>query len=84
MDVSVLHITKCAVIGVDVTSIKENYFIVDSGGAAYGGELGHGFNPPISINITMWCVMEHPVQWYIEVDILGVLLYLVKNYGRHK
>ena len=65
-------------------SIKENYLIVDRGGAVYIGELGHGFNPPVSIHIPICCVMECPVQWNVEVDIFVVLLVLVQNYGWHE
>ena len=32
-------------------SMEENYLIVDSGGAAYGGELDYGFKPTVSIHI---------------------------------
>ena len=42
----ILHITQFMFIGVDVMSTKENYLIVDSGGSAYGGELGRGFKQP--------------------------------------
>ena len=55
---------------VTVVSIKEKYLIVDRLSAAYVGELGHGFESPVSIHITRWCV-----------DILGVLLGLVHNCG---
>ena len=50
------------VIGVAGILIEENYLIVDSGGAAYSGEFGHGFNPPVSIHIPAWCVVEYLVQ----------------------
>ena len=49
------------------------------GGAAYIGKLGHGFKPPVSIHIPIWCVMDFPSQWGVEVDIFGVLLGLVHN-----
>ena len=61
--------------------VEEKYLIVDKVGAAYIGELGCGFKPPISIHIPRWCVMDFPFQWDFEVDILGVLLGLVHNYG---
>ena len=64
-------------------SIEEEYIIVDRGVATYVGELGHGLNPPISIHVDRWCVMDFPVQWEVVMDILGVLLGLVNNYGRH-
>ena len=58
--------------------------IVDRGGAAYAVELGRGFKPPVYIYIPIWCVMEFPVQWYFEVEILGVLIRFVHNYGWHE
>ena len=64
--------------------IKEQYLVVERVGDAYVGELGHGFYPPVSIHITRWCVMECPVQWDIELDILVVLLGLVHNDGWHE
>ena len=65
-------------------SIKENYLIVDIGGAEFVGELGHRFKPPVYFHITIWCVMEYTVQWRVEVDIFGVLLGLVQNDGWHE
>ena len=62
-------------------SIEENYLIFDRGGAAYVVELGRGFNPPISIHIPVYFVVEYLVHWDDEVDILGVFLCLVDNYG---
>ena len=46
-----------------IVSIKEEYLIVDRGGTAYVGELGHGLKPPISIHAARWCVMDCPVKW---------------------
>ena len=43
LDILVLHVTKCAFVEVDVMSTKENHLIVDSGGTAYGRELGNLF-----------------------------------------
>ena len=37
LGVSAIHMYKCAVIKVNVISIKGNYLIFDSGGAAYIG-----------------------------------------------
>ena len=51
-------------------AVEEKYLIVDRGGAAYVGELDHGFKPPISIHIPRWCVVDCTVQWDVEVDIL--------------
>ena len=67
LDVSELHMYKCAVVKVTVMSIEEYYLIFDRGGATYIGELGHGFKPPISIHIPILCVMDCPVQWDVEV-----------------
>ena len=67
-----------------IISIEEIYLIVDSGCAMYGEELGHGFKPPVSIHIPVWCVAYYPVQWDVEVEILGVLLCLVHNDGRNE
>ena len=63
--------------------IKEYDLTVDRGGAAYVGELGHGLKPPISIHVARWCVMDCPVQWDVVMEILGLLLGLVNNDGRH-
>ena len=79
----ILHVTKVTVIEVDVLSVEENYFIVDSEGAAYSGDYSHGFNAPLYIHIHGWCVVDYPVQWYVEVETLVVLLCLVVNNGRH-
>ena len=81
MDVLVLHISKYAVVKVYVMFTKANYLIVDSGGAAYSGELVHGFKSPISIHIYVWCVVYYPVQWAVDVGILIVFLFLVNSYG---
>ena len=58
--------------------------IVDKGGAAYVRELYHGLKPPVSIHVSIWCVMDCPVQWDVVMEILGVLLGLVNNDGRHE
>ena len=52
-----------------IFSIKEDYLIVDRGGAAYVGILGHGLNPPLSIYVSIWCVMDCPVQWVVVMKI---------------
>ena len=57
MDALVLHVTKVSVIKLDVISIKENYFIVDSGGATDSLDLVCGFNSPVSIHVYGWCVV---------------------------
>ena len=62
-------------------SIKEQYLIFDRGGSAYVLELGHELYLPVYIHITIWCVMDFPVQWDIEVEILGVLFVLMHNDG---
>ena len=62
-----------------ILSTKEEYLIVDRGGTAYVGELGHGLKPPVSIHVSRWCAMDYPVQWDVVMDILGVLLGLVNN-----
>ena len=80
----VLHVNNGAVVGVADISIKEKYLIVVSGGTTYSGELGRSFNPPISIHIPIWFLVEYPVQWDVEVEILGVLLYLVKINGQNE
>ena len=67
-----------------IVSIEEEYLIVYRGSTAYIGELGHGLKPPISIHEAVWCVMDCPVQWDFMMDILGVLLVLVNNDGRHE
>ena len=67
-----------------IVSIKEEYLIVDRGGTAYVGKLGHGLKPPVSIHVARWCVVDCPVQWNIVMEILGVFLGLVNNDGRHK
>ena len=64
-------------------SIEEKYLIVDRRGSIFVGEMVHGFKPPVSIHISIWCVMECTVQWDVEVKILGVILGLVHNYGWH-
>ena len=65
-------------------SIKEEYLIVDRGDDAYVGELCHGIKPPVSIHVSKWCVMNCPVQLDVVMEILGVLLGLVNNDGRHE
>ena len=63
---------------------KENYLIVDRAGVTYSGELGHGFKPLVSIHILVWCVVDYPVQWDVEVKILGVLICSAEHDGRHE
>ena len=82
LDFLFLRIPKCAVIEVTVMSTEEDYFFVYSGVTSYGGELGNGFKPPLFIHIAKWFVLEYPVQWDFEVDILGVLFCLVQNDGQ--
>ena len=65
-----------------IVSIKEEYLIFERGGTAYVGELGHGLKPPVSIHVAIWYVMDCSVQWDVVMEILGVLLGLVNNYGR--
>ena len=65
-------------------SIKEEYLIVDRGGTTYVGELGQGLKPPVSIHVARECVMDCPVSWDVVMEILGVLLGLVNNNGRHE
>ena len=67
-----------------IVSIKEEYLFVDRGGAAYVGELVHGLNPPVSIHVAIWCVMDCPSHCNVVTDILGVFLGLVNNDGRHE
>ena len=67
-----------------IMSIGEEYLIVDRGGTTYVGELGHGLKPPISIHVARWCVMDCTVQWDVVMEILGVVLGLVNNDGRHE
>ena len=64
-----------------VMYIEEKYLIVYRVGASYIGYLGHGFKPPVSIHIPIWCVMDYPVQWDVKVEILVLLLGLVHNDG---
>ena len=67
-----------------IVSIKEEYLFVHRGGTTYVGELGHGLKPPVSIHVGRWCVMDCPVQWDVVMEILGLLLGLVNNDGRHE
>ena len=72
------------VIEVAVISIKEMYLIADRGGFTYSGELGCGFKPPVYIHIPGLCVVDYAVQWYVEVDILVLILCLVGSYRQHE
>ena len=72
------------VVEVTIVSIKEEYLIVDRGGAAYVGELGHVLKSPVSIHVAIRCVMDFPVQWDVMMDILGVILGLLNNNRRHE
>ena len=67
-----------------IVSTKEDYLIVERGGAAYVGELGHGLKLLVYIHVARWSVTDYPVQWYVVMEILGVLLDLVNNDGRHE
>ena len=84
LDVFALHLCQGAVVEVTIVSTEEEYLIFDRGGAAYVGELGHGLNPTVSIHVSIWCVMDCPVQWDIVTEILGLILGLVNNYRRHE
>ena len=68
----------------NIISTKENYLIIDRAGATYVLELGTGFKTPVSIHITIWCVMDYPFRWDVEVDILGLILVLIHNDGWHE
>ena len=65
-------------------SIKEEYPIVDRGGAVYVVELGHGLKLPVYIHLARWCVMDCTVQWDVVMEILGVIISLVNNDGSHE
>ena len=67
-----------------IVSIKEEFIIVDKGGATYVGEFVHGLKPPVYIHVARWCVMECTVKWYVVMEILGVLLGLVNNDVRYE
>ena len=67
-----------------IVSIKKEYIIVDRGGAAYVVELCCGIKPPVSIHVSRWFVMDFLVQWDVVMEILGVLLGLANNEGRHE
>ena len=67
-----------------IVFIKEEYLIVERGGAAYVGQLGHGLKQPVSIHVSRWCVMDCTVQRDVVIEILGVLLGLVNNDGTHE
>ena len=67
-----------------IVSTEEEYLIVDRVGTAYVGELGHGIKTPDYIHVARWCVMDCPAQWDVLMEILGVLLGLVKDDGRHE
>ena len=82
--VFVLHLCQGAVFEMTIVYIEEEYLILDRGGDTYVGELGHGINTPVSICVARWCVMDCPVQLDVVMEILGVLLGLVNNNGRHE
>ena len=64
--------------------IYEEYIIFDRRGAVYVGELGHGHKPTVFIHVARWCVMDCPVKWDVVMEILGLLLGLVNNNGKHE
>ena len=55
------------------------YLIFDSGGSAWGGELGRGFHPSLSIFIPGWFVLDYKDQWNVYLEILKELFFLVQN-----
>ena len=67
-----------------IVSIEEYYLIVDRGGAASVGELGHGLKLPVSIHVSRWCVVDCPFQRNIVMEFLGLILGLVNNDERHE
>ena len=46
-----------------IVSIEKYYLILDRGGAASVGELGHGLKPPVLINASIWCVVIGFCEW---------------------
>ena len=72
------------IVEITIVSWEEEYLIVDRGGTAYVGELGHGLKTPVSIHVAILCVMDCPVQWDVVMEIFGLLLGLVNNDGRHE
>ena len=84
LDVFALHLCKGAIVKMTIVSVKKEYLIVDKGGTAYVGKLGHSLKPPVSIHAARWCVMDCPVQWDVVMEILGLLLGLVNNDVRHE
>ena len=69
---------------ITIVSIEEEYLNVYRGGTTYVIELVHGLKPPVSIHVARRCVMDCPVQWDVVMEILGLLLGLVNNDGRHE
>ena len=72
MDIFALHLYLGAVVEATIVSTEEEYIIFDRGGAVYAGEIDHGLNPPVSIHVPRWCVMDCPVQLDIVMEIMGV------------
>ena len=67
-----------------IVPIEEDYLIVDRGGAAYVGELGHGLKSPVSIYVSIWFVVDCPVQWDVVMEISVLILGLLNRGGRHE
>ena len=67
-----------------IVSTKEEYLIVDRRGAAYFEELGNGLKQHVFIHVAICHLMDFPVQWYVVMEIMVVILGLVNNDGRHK
>ena len=80
----IFRIPKCVVVQVAVMPTKEMFLIVDSIVAAYVGELVHVFKPTVSNHIPGCCLVNYPVQWDAEVEILGLIFFLVHNDGRNE
>ena len=75
MYVLVLHVTNFAVIKLAVMFIKQKCFIFDKRNAEYSEWLVCCFNPPVSINKPVLCVVDFSYRWDAEVEIFLLILW---------
>ena len=52
------------VINIDSVAIILNHLGVEVRRSTHGGEIRHGFDPPIENHMARWSSMDHPVSGY--------------------
>ena len=61
------------VVNIFSVDIIEDKFRIEGRRATHGGEMGRGFEQPITIHIAQWRIVDFPVSAYSIMEILGIV-----------